>query len=259
MAEADGPGLAATLLRGEPGVEAETVAGGRWAYSPLGAALVSLFVAYHALALLLHTTPSGGLARKYTRLIDHVLKVGQYMRATSNVQTWSMFAPNPHRTNVFVRVLVEDQEGRVWDAGEDMYGRRAYPYVVYDRRAKINRRLAEQRHYLLPYAAHICRAWERGHAGERPRRVRLVKISSRVPPPEAVYRANERIRPSWTTVGFDPMRLPLSEEQLEVFECALLPQGQLSPALRERLGLPPAPGYRPIELETWWDLGGGER
>jgi len=240
--------LASTLLRGSPLRELETVDGGGWAYGRLGVALVSLFVGYHVLSLLLHVTPHGGLAKRAKEMIGLGLKTGAYIRASSTVQTWSMFAPNPHRSNTFVRVLAEDRAGQIWDLGHDMHGRRRYPYVFYDRMAKINRRLAERSTYLEPYAAWACREWERMHGGEPARRVHLVKISSRVPPPQVVVPAPEKIRPSWTTVGHDPLRLHLKREPLKVFECALLREGQLSPERRAQLGLPRAPKghYRPV-------------
>ncbi|MCB9566913.1 MAG: hypothetical protein H6710_06830 [Myxococcales bacterium] len=261
MAEAGGGAQAAGLLHQPAPAAAETVRGGGWAYSPALMIVASLFIAYHTAAVLLHSTPSGGLARKYGRAMNHSLRIGLYMRATANVQNWTMFAPNPHRNNVFVRVLVDDRNGKTWDAEHDLYGRRRYPYVIYDRLAKVNRRLGEQSHYHQPYAAWVCREWERTHGGEPAKRVRLVRLESKIPPPRVVYRASEAIRPSWTSIGFDPMRLPLARRELEVFECDLLPQGQLSPEIRARLGLPPAPAghYKPLELETWWTRAEGRR
>jgi len=239
--------LASTLLR-SPLHGTETVDGGGWAYGRFGVALVSLFIGYHALSLLLHVTPHGGLAKRAREVLGHGLKTGAYIRASANNQTWSMFAPNPHRSNVFVRVLAEDRAGEVWDLGHDMHGRRRYPYVFYDRMAKINRRLADRSAYLGPYAAWVCREWERTHGGEPARRVHLVKISTRVPPPQVVVPAPKKIRPSWTSVGHDPLRLQLKRKPLKVFECAMLPEGQLSPERRAQLGLPPAPEghYRPV-------------
>ncbi|MCA9663867.1 MAG: hypothetical protein KC486_36415, partial [Myxococcales bacterium] len=62
------------------------------------------------------------------------------------------------------------------------------------------------------------------------------------------------LRPSWSAIGFDPLRLPLEREVLRVFDCAGLSEGQLSPERRAALGLPPAPAghYRPTESLSWW-------
>lgn len=217
-------------------------------------ALVSAFVAYHALTLLLHVLPNGGLAGPFFRQADRLLRVNQYMRASSNIQSWSMFAPNPFRSNIFVRAYVYPREGERWDMGIDAHGRRTYPYIVYDRMAKIDRRLAEQTHYLTPVGAWLCREWERLHGGEPALRVEFYKRVTEVPAPEAVYEAPPELRPSWTSIGFDPLRLPVTETHLRTIECAVTPEAQLSPAIRARLGLPPAPDghYLPIEVETWW-------
>ncbi len=231
--------------------EPETVDGGAWAYGRLGLVLVSLFVGYHTLALLLHVTPHGGLAKRAKEMIGYGIKTGAYIRATSNIQTWSMFAPNPHRSNIFVRVYAEDRDGQLWDLGHDIHGRRRYPYVVYDRMAKINRRLADRSTYLEPYAAWACREWERTHGGEPARRVHLVKIWTKIPPPSVVVPAPEKIRLGWTAIGHDPLRLSLRREPLKVFECAMLREGQLSPGARQELGFEPAPEghYRPTVIE----------
>lgn len=63
-----------------------------------------------------------------------------------------------------------------------------------------------------------------------------------------------QLRPSWSAIGFDPLRLPLEREVLRVFDCAGLREGQLSPERRAALGLPPAPDdhYRPTQSLSWW-------
>lgn len=249
----DARGLAAGLLHAP--IAGDVPGARRWAYPPWGIALVSVFVLYHTLTLLLHATPNGGFARELFGALDAALEVNGYMRATSNTQSWSMFAPNPHRANIYIQVFVEDDEGALWDLAHDSYGRRSWPYVFYDRMDKINRRLGEQEHYLQPYGAWVCRAWERAHEGRPARRVKFVKAWSDVPPPAKVYEAPESIRYPWSTMGFDPMRLPQEKRELRTVDCRTSRQAQLSPALRERFGLPPAPPghYRPLDLKTWWD------
>jgi hypothetical protein len=233
----------------------------RGALTRLGRLLVGAFILYHATALLLHTTPSGGLARDFTRDIDRAILGGAYIRATSNVQSWSMFAPNPHRANVYVQVFVEDREGAIWDLAHDSYGRRTWPYIFYDRIGKLNRRLSEQGHYLQPYGAYVCREWERTHGGEPAARVKFVKIWTNIPPPHKVFPAPRSVRFPWSSIGFDPMRLPVERRELESVDCRTTRQAQLSPELRQRFGLPPAPEghYRPLDAPTWWDKAEAER
>ncbi len=236
----DPEALAEQLLRAPP----VTPVTQRWAYSPVGMAVASLYVLYHCIALLQHTTPYGGLKAEFHQQLEQRLRVSMYMRATSSLQSWSMFAPNPHRANTFLRVYVELEDGQVFDLMHDMYGRRSYPYLVYDRMGKINRRLLEQERYRQPYAAWVCRSWATEHGGEVPVRVMFEKLWTRVPhPSEAI--------PQW---GFDPLALPVTRETLPSIRCATTPHGQVPAEVRERHGLPPLkPGeFRDISVTTWW-------
>lgn len=237
------PELTQSLLRAPLRVDAED--GRRFAYKPLAGVLVSLFILYHLLALLQHTTPSGGFGAVVSKKIAETLKVGAYMRATSNIQSWSMFAPNPHRSNMFLQVFVELQNGDVHDLQHDMYGRREYPYVFYDRMGKINRRLLEQDRYQRHYAAWVCRDWAMRHGGEMPVRVKYVKMWTKVPHPAKVI----------PTMGFDPMELKLTKEHLPSVECASTVHAQLPDEIRQRHGLPPLPpgSFRDAIIQTWHD------
>ncbi|MBK7824544.1 hypothetical protein [Nannocystis sp.] len=237
------PELTESLLRAPLTVAAAD--GRRWAYKPFGLVLCSLFILYHVIALLQHTTPSGGLAANFSRSLAEKLRVGAYMRATSNIQSWSMFAPNPHRSNMFLQVFVELADGSVYDLQHDMYGRREYPYVFYDRMGKINRRLLEQDRYQRHYAAWVCRDWALHHNGEAPVRVKFVKMWTKVPHPAKVI----------PYMGFDPMQLKLTKEHLPSVECASTVHAQLPDEVRARHGLPPlAPGeFRDAIIQTWHD------
>jgi hypothetical protein len=237
------PELTVSLLRAPLTVAAEDKR--RYAYKPLAATLVSLFILYHVVALLQHTTPSGGFAVNVSKQFAETLHVGSYMRATSNIQSWSMFAPNPHRSNMFLQVFVELQNGEILDLQHDMYGRRDYPYMFYDRMGKINRRLIEQDRYQRHYAAWVCRDWAMNHGGEPPVRVKFVKMWTKVPHPAKVI----------PTMGFDPMQLKLTKEHLPSVECATTVHAQLPDEVRLRHGLPPlAPGvFRDAIVQTWHD------
>ena len=243
MADTTDPALAEALLRAPPRVVAPD--GRRWAYKPLGMALASLFVLYHVVVLLQHTTPSNGLATQFSKALGEGLKAGQYMRAASSVQSWSMFAPNPHRSNMFLQVFVELEDGDVLDLKHDMYGRREYPYMFYDRMGKINRRLIEQDRYQRHYAAWVCREWALAHDGKPPVRVQFVKMWTKVPHPS-------RVIPNG---GFDPMQLKLTKEQMPGVECATTVHAQIPDDIRARHGLPPLePGvFRNVIIQTWWD------
>ncbi|MCY1057107.1 hypothetical protein [Nannocystis sp. SCPEA4] len=236
------PRLADALLRAPP---AEDAADDPWAYRGWTALVVSLFILYHLLALLQHTTPSGGLAERFNRRLAETLRSGAYMRATSSVQSWAMFAPNPHRTNMFLQVRVVTSDGSEWDLLHDIYGRRDYPYFFYDRMGKINRRLLEQERYQSPYAAWVCREWARTHGGEAPVRVNFTKLWTKVPHPSKVI----------STMGFDPFALKLHKEDLPGFDCATTPHAQMPDAVRARYGFAPLPegAFIDIEENTWHD------
>lgn len=216
-----------------------------WAYRGWAALLVSLFILYHTVALLQHTTPAAGLAERFNRKLAGVLRAGAYMRATSSVQSWAMFAPNPHRTNQFLQVRVVTQDGEELDLLHDIYGRRDYPYFFYDRMGKINRRLLEQERYQSPYAAWVCREWARTHGGEAPVRVNFTKMWTKVPPPEKAI----------ATMGFDPFALKLYKEPLKGFDCVTTPHAQLPNDIRARYGFLPLPdgAFVDIEENTWRD------
>jgi hypothetical protein len=236
------PEAAEALLRGPV---AEDAPGRRWAYEGKWAVLLSLFVLYHLVALLQHTTPAGGLAQRFNRQLGEALRVGQYMRATSSVQSWAMFAPNPHRTNQYLQVRVVAADGTEYDLLHDIYGRRDFPYFFYDRMGKINRRLLEQERYQKPYAAWVCRDWALNHGGQPPVRVNFTKMWTKLPHPSRVIKS----------MGFDPFQLKLYKEDLPGHECATLVHGQLPNWIRERRGLPPIPedAFREVSHNTWWD------
>ena len=218
--------------------------GRRWAYSRLGIAVVSIAVAYHASTLLVHNLPAGGFSRGLHSFFNRYLASSKYFRVTGLAQSWAMFAPNPHRTNMFMRVLLV-KDGEIWDLAHDVYGRRTYPYMFYDRMGKINRRIIEAPGYRRHYAAWVCRDWEMTHGGEAPDEVRFVRLWTRVPPPEKVYRF----------MYYDPMDLHLHTAEEESFECATLLNGQLPNELRERFGFEPRPEeeIRDVSIRTWWD------
>lgn len=242
MSQAADPQVTEALLRGPVG---EDTTDGRWAYGGWKAAAVSLFVLYHLLALTQHTTPSTGLAERFNRRFAELLRSGAYMRATSSVQSWAMFAPNPHRSNMYLQVRVVTNDGREIDLLHDIYGRRDFPYFFYDRMGKVNRRLLEQERYQSPYAAWVCREWARTHGGEAPVRVNYTKMWTKLPHP----------RKAIATMGFDPFELKLHKQDLKGFDCATTTHAQLPNDIRARYGFDPLPdgAFLDVEIVTWHD------
>lgn len=255
-APADPPPLAQTLLR-DP-VPADDRPTRRWAYPGWMQLLVTLFILYHGVILLVHNLPSKGLAKGAQKVLNDKLDANDYWHATGNTQSWAMFAPNPHRSNIFMKVLVKDANGDVWDLKHDIYGKRSYPYLWYDRMGKINRRIIDQKGYRRHYAAWVCRQWERDHGGESAEEVQFVKMWTRIPPPQAVF---ERAKGNIFMMGYDPMQLELQQREEDTITCSTNRQAQLPNYLRERYGFEPAPErhFKPLHTRTWWDVQESER
>jgi hypothetical protein len=93
-----------------------------------------------------------------------------------------MFAPNPPRHNVFLKVLVTDADGEVHDMRTDMYapGRKPIPWILNDRIFKMNRRISGGESgkgdwYQKWYGRYHCREWALQHGGVAPRRSRCTR------------------------------------------------------------------------------------
>jgi len=242
----------------------------RWAYPLWLRMLVSIFILYHGVILLVHNLPSKGLARGIQKKINQELKVwppseatfgldaNRYWRASGNTQSWAMFAPNPHRSNIFMKVLVKDMEGEIWDLKHDIYGKRSYPYLWYDRMGKINRRIVDQKGYRRHYAAWVCREWEKNHEGQPADEVQFVKMWTKIPSPQAVYK---RAQGNIFEMGYDPMDLHLYQREEDAIRCKTTRHAQLPNFLRERYGLPTMPDKHFLDLHnrTWWDKQESER
>lgn len=250
------PTLAETLLH--RAVAADDRPGRRWCYGPIMQVVATLFILYHGVILLVHNLPSKGLAKGAQKVLNEKLDANTYWQATGNTQSWAMFAPNPHRSNVFMKVLVKDADGEIWDLKHDIYGKRTYPYLWYDRMGKINRRIIDQKGYRRHYAAWVCRQWEKDHEGTPADEVQFVKMWTRIPPPQAVF---ERAKGNIFMMGFDPMQLQLHQREEDAISCATNRHAQLPNYLRERYGLPPMPDkhFKGQHLRTWWDIKESER
>ena len=82
------------LLHGEA-APTERRAASPWAYPMWGILVVSFFVAYHVLVLVVYNSPGKGLAKDFHRTFMKEVKGTEYIRGTRNNQSWAMFAPNP--------------------------------------------------------------------------------------------------------------------------------------------------------------------
>ncbi|MBL4685704.1 MAG: hypothetical protein JKY37_14010 [Nannocystaceae bacterium] len=243
------PDLTQTLLHAE--VAHDDKPGARSAYPLWGMLLATAFILFHASVLLVHNLPSKGLSKDVRVWFDKQFQTNRYFRATGNTQSWAMFAPNPHRSNIFMKIEVLDEQGQLWDLKHDIYGKRRYPYLWYDRRGKINRRIIDGKGYRRHYAAWVCRQWERTH-GVLPEEVQFTKLWTRIPSPEELLKQTKG-RP-WQ--GYDPMKLHLNEREEDAVRCSSTRHAQLPNYLRARYGMEIMDDshFRGMHIRTWVDI-----
>lgn len=206
-----------------------------WSYGPMGRVLVGGWLVFHLFAVATWLMPDKDCLGSFRK--DAAKSVGHYLAVTTTAQGWGMFAPNPPRRNVFMKVLVVDQSGEVWDLRTDVYAeeRKPIPWIWNTRLRKMNRRIiggeSGPEWYRKWYARYECRAWAREHGGDAPLEVRLVRVSYDIPSPKQMreqgyYIAEERLE----ALG--------KEELVHTTRCASEQMGQLPNELRERHGLP---------------------
>jgi hypothetical protein len=224
----------------------ETPPGG-FAYGPLGRLLAGGVVAYHLAGLSAWVLP-----QKYsleTFRIEAREPFKWWIRTTHTTQSWSMFAPNPPKSNLFLKVLVH-ADGEAWDVNTDVYACFdedstpeicdavfPMPWLSYTRQRKINRRVAGSEGgggawYQKWHARWYCREWAREHGGAAPDRVDLIKVTYRIPKPEDVAKNG----------AYDPRTRYLEahqEKKIYTAHCKHTPFGRLDNEQRAQIGLGP--------------------
>jgi hypothetical protein len=217
----------------------------QWAYGPLGRLLVGGLIAWQIAAVATWLLPDKDCLSSFHAKSRNAFAF--WLTRTTTDQGWGMFAPNPPRSNVFLKVLVTDAQGEVWDLKTDVYAaeQKPIPWIWNTRLRKMNRRIiggesGPNSWYRKWYARYECRQWAREHDGEAPEKVELVKLWYSIPTPEQTrdkgyYVAEDRLERN----GFE--RVAHSEI------CRQTVMGQLPNFIRERDGLPVLePGeYRP--------------
>ena len=207
-----------------------------WAYGPVGRLLIGGLLLWHLVAVATWLMPDKDCLSTFRNPARGVFAT--YLTRTTTDQGWGMFAPNPPRSNVFLKVMVTDANGDSWDLRTDVYApeQMPQPWIWNDRMRKINRRViggesGPSDWYRKWFARYHCRQWAREHDGEAPRRVDLIKVWYRIPTPEQVvkngfYRADELLK----RAGHE--RISHTEN------CRRAVMGQLPNVIRERDGLP---------------------
>ena len=228
-----------------------------WAYGPWGRLLAGSVVVYHLAGLTAWMLPEKDSMATFRMEARKPFK--WWLQNTQTTQSWSMFAPNPPRSNMFLRVLVHGQDGETWDLNTDVYACLEEgatpelceavfprPWIWYSRQRKMNRRIAggEGGHgawYQKWYARWQCREWALTHGGELPKSVELVKVTYPIPSPDYVAKHG----------AYDPRtqyRSKGHQKSLYTETCARAPYGQPSRAQLMRAGIDPA---QAPEQKTW--------
>ncbi len=229
----------ARKARGRAVEPIDPVTGGQrapWAYGPVGRAIVGGVLVWHVGAVAAWLLPDKDSVSSF-RPAAHKA-VGTWLRATTTDQGWGMFAPNPPRSNVFMKVLVTDETGHVWDMKSDVYAeeRKPIPWIWNTRLRKMNRRIiggesGNTGWYQKWYARWECRQWAREHGGQMPEKVELVKVWYSIPSPEQTAK-------NGYYVAEELLARTGHEKVAYTAECRKEVQGQLPNFIRERDGLP---------------------
>ena len=220
-----------------------------WAYGPMGRYLASALCVYHSTGVAIWLLPEkdslgGGGQTSWRLRAQDPFK--WWLRITQTNQGWKMFAPNPPRSNLMMRVLVTDNTGEVYDLNTDVYhpANKPIPWIFYSRIRKINRRIVgaeggKGKWYQKWHGRYICRDWALHNNGEAPKQVDLIKISYTIPTPEEVkekgpYVPEERMQRTHTT------------RHVHTTQCDDV-NAQLPNHIRKRHGLPLLPADAPFE------------
>jgi hypothetical protein len=146
-----------------------------WAYGPLGRLLVGALVVYHITAVAVWCMPDKQCLKSFRAAAQAPFRL--WLSRTHTAQGWNMFAPNPPRHNVFLKVVVTDADGEAHDMRTDMYApeRKPIPWIFNDRIFKMNRRMSGGESgkgdwYQKWYGRYHCREWARSTAASPRRR-----------------------------------------------------------------------------------------
>ena len=207
-----------------------------WAYGPGGRMLAGFIIVYHITAIAFWELPEKDCVSTFR--IKGREAFNTWVLTTQTDQQWGMFAPNPPRHNVFMRIVMTDENGETWDMRNDVYAaeRKPIPWYWNDRMRKMNRRViggesGKGDWYQKWYARWLCREWARTHRGVMPQKVELFKLTYKMPAPETV------VQHGW----YWPEKLLVDtgkEEREYTEKCATAVQGQLPNYIRERHGIP---------------------
>ncbi|MEM9461292.1 MAG: hypothetical protein AAGF11_44420 [Myxococcota bacterium] len=216
-----------------------------WGYGPFGRLVIGSLLAWQLSAVAVWLMPNKDCLSSFRPTARKA--VATWLQRTTTDQGWGMFAPNPPRSNVFMKVLVTDAGGHVWDLKTDVYAeeQKPIPWIWNTRLRKMNRRIiggesGPNSWYRKWYARYQCRQWAREHGGQAPQKVELVKVWYSIPSPD-------QTRKNGYYVAEDLLARSGHEKVSYTARCKNDVQGQMPNFIRERDGLPllPEGEYRP--------------
>jgi hypothetical protein len=221
-----------------------------WAYGPLGRLLAGGLFIYHFVGVGIWLLPEKWCLGTFR--IEAREPFTWWLSTTQTTQGWAMFAPNPPRRNMHMRVVVTDADGQSFDLNTDVYACFAedadeavcdavypIPWIWYSRNGKMNRRIiggegGQGAWYQRWHGRWVCRQWALDHDGELPEKVELIQVGYTIPEPEWV----------WEHGPFDPKERFHShgkQEKQHTTHCRTEVEAQPTDEVRARHGLPPAP------------------
>ncbi|MCA9717615.1 MAG: hypothetical protein KC468_23280, partial [Myxococcales bacterium] len=196
------------------------------AYTAFGRTLALLFVLWHGGSVVMTLFPSYTVFSSW-RSPARTFFSG-WSQGTSTTQSWKMFAPNPPRSNSFMKTVVVDEDGWRWDLQNNSFDLRPNPWIWNDRMRKMQRRMiGKGKWYLKYWAAFQCREWYLYTGGRsRAERIEVVKLYTTIPTPEQVTKQG------W----YNPRKLKVKTSVVQSHKCP--DGGDLPVFMKERYGYP---------------------
>ncbi len=214
------------------------------AYSAIGRALALFAFCWHTGAVGLHLFPPYAIYNTWRTPAKSVF--GPWLAVSGTSQSWEMFAPNPPRSNQFMKSVVVEHDGDRWDLRNNAFEYRPSPWIINDRMRKMQRRMVGKGKWYLRYWVDFqCREWAL-RTGEVPKEVEIWSITTRIPPPEVVnvwqprkFKGRRDGSGAITGQPYDPRALVVKESHVQTHQCGK--SGQLPPFMKQRYGLPLLP------------------
>jgi hypothetical protein len=211
------------------------------AYTPIGRAVALFAFCWHTTAVGLLLFPQYQIFNGWRAPAKALF--GTWLSGTGTSQSWEMFAPNPPRSNQFMKSVVVQHDGERWNLANNAYDYRPNPWIINDRMRKMQRRMiGKGKWYLRYWVSYHCREWAL-RTGEMPKEIEVWSITTRIPSPEAVNvwqpkKLKGRKDPSGAITGqpYDPRKLNVKETHVQTHQCGK--DARFPLYMLERYGLP---------------------